>query len=62
MSKNTGMGRKRIAQKINKGMDKCDASSHGKQCGRAKNVSKGAHFAVSEHSEVEHFKTRGEIS
>ncbi|MFA7658614.1 MAG: hypothetical protein WCY19_04210 [Candidatus Gastranaerophilaceae bacterium] len=41
MSKNTGMGRKRIAQKINKGMDKCDASSHSKQCGRLKEITKG---------------------
>ena len=44
MSKNTGMGRKRIAQKLNKGMDKCDFSSHGKQCGRPKEVSKGEHL------------------
>lgn len=51
MSKNTGMGRKRIATKLNKGMDKCNASSPGKQCGRIKNVSKG-----------EHLQTKGEIS
>lgn len=41
MSKNTGMGRKRTALKLNKGMDKCDMASHSKQCGRAKRVSKG---------------------
>lgn len=41
MSKNTGMGRKRVAQKLNKGMDKCDSASHSKQCGRIKEVSKG---------------------
>ena len=43
MSKNSGMGRKRAALKLNKGMDKCDSSSHSKQCGREKTVSKG-HF------------------
>lgn len=41
MSKNTGMGRKRPALKLNKGMDKCDSSSHSKQCGRQKAVTKG---------------------
>ena len=41
MSKGSGMGRKRPSLKANKGMLKCDASSHGKQCGRPKNVSKG---------------------
>lgn len=40
MSKGSGMGRKRTAQKINKGMDKCDASSHSKQCGRPKELLK----------------------
>lgn len=44
MSKNTGMGRKRVAQKSNKGMDKCDLASHSKQCGRQKKVSKGEHL------------------
>lgn len=51
MSKNTGMGRKRITQKLSKGIDKCDFSSHSKQCGRPQQVTKG-----------EHFKTKGEIS
>lgn len=41
MSKNTGIGRKRSALKLNKGMDKCDSSSHSKQCGRQKTVTKG---------------------
>ncbi|MDD3420600.1 MAG: hypothetical protein PHE78_08435 [Candidatus Gastranaerophilales bacterium] len=41
MSKGSGMGRKRTALKLNKGMDKCDASSHSKQCGRERVVSKG---------------------
>lgn len=51
MSKNTGIGRKRIGSMSNKGMDKCDTTSHGKQCGRQKTVSKG-----------EHLKTKGGIS
>lgn len=51
MSKGSGMGRKRIAQKNSKGMDKCDVSSHSKQCGNINKVSKG-----------EHFKTKGGIS
>lgn len=55
MSKNTGMGRKRVAQKINKGMDKCETS--GKQCGRAKKVSKGEHLKTM----TDVFK-KGEIS
>ncbi len=46
MSKNTGMGRKRIASKANKGMDKCAAVSHSKQCGRVKIVSKGEHLKI----------------
>lgn len=41
MSKNTGMGRKKIAQKQNKGMDQCDVASHSKQCGRPQKVTKG---------------------
>lgn len=41
MSKGSGMGQKRIGAKINKGMDRCDAASHSKQCGRPKEVSKG---------------------
>lgn len=51
MSKEGGMGRKRIGARMNKGMDKCDVTSHGKQCGRPKDVSKGKHF-----------KTKGKIS
>lgn len=41
MSKNTGMGRKRIGSKLEKGIDRCDVHSHSKQCGRALKVSKG---------------------
>lgn len=41
MSKGSGTGQKRMGAKINKGMDRCDAASHGKQCGRPKDVSKG---------------------
>lgn len=44
MSKESGMGRKRSNLKVNKGMDKCDAASHSKQCGRIKEVSKGEHL------------------
>lgn len=44
MSKGSGMGRKRVGARINKGMDKCDVASHGKQCGRPKDVSKGKHL------------------
>lgn len=51
MSKNTGMGRKRGSLKQNKGMDKCDFSSHSKQCGRINKITKG-----------EHLQTKGEIS
>lgn len=51
MSKNTGMGRKRAALKLNKGMDKCSSGSHSKQCGRPAKVSKG-----------EHLKTKSEIA
>lgn len=46
MSKGSGMGRKRSALKLNKGMDKCDLASHGKQCGKAKQVSKGEHLEL----------------
>lgn len=48
MSKESGMGRKRNALKLNKGMDKCDARSHGKQCGRPEKVSKGKNIQFSE--------------
>lgn len=41
MSKGSGMGQKRDGSRFNKGMDHCDATSHGKQCGKAKSVSKG---------------------
>ncbi len=44
MSKNTGIGRKRITEKISDGLDKCDVAAHSKQCGRAKKVTKGQHF------------------
>lgn len=46
MSKDSSIGRKRNAQKLNKGMDKCDFSSHSKQCGKSKKVSKGEHLNV----------------
>lgn len=43
MSKNTGMGRKRIGSK-SESIDKCNIASHSKQCGRPKKVSKGEHL------------------
>lgn len=46
MSKGSGTGSKRGSLKSNKGMDKCDAASHSKQCGRAKEVSKGEHLKI----------------
>ena len=55
MSKGSGMGQKRDGARINKGMDKCDASSHSKQCGRAKNVSKGNKSWTSEEVEINPF-------
>lgn len=46
MSKNTGMGRKRVGSKMEKGIDRCDISSHSKQCGQGKKISKGEHFQI----------------
>lgn len=46
MSKGSGMGRKRSNLKLNKGLDKCDMTSHSKQCGRIKKISKGEHLAT----------------
>lgn len=42
MTKGGGTGQKRMGARLNKGMDKCDATSGGKQCGRPKEVSKGS--------------------
>lgn len=44
MSKNTGMGRKRVGSKMEKGIDRCNVNSHSKQCGRPTKISKGEHF------------------
>lgn len=41
MSKNSGLGRKRIGSMSNKGMGKCPVGAPGEQCGNAKKVSKG---------------------
>jgi len=41
MSKNGGMGSKKNFSKTNKGLGKCSVGSHGEQCGKAKEVSKG---------------------
>lgn len=53
MSKGSGMGQKRIGARLNKGMDRCDAASHGKQCGRAKEVSKGNKHWMSQEKNIE---------
>ncbi len=55
MSKGSGMGRKRVANKLNKGLDKCDSASHSKQCGRAKEVSKGNRKWMSPEEEINPF-------
>lgn len=55
MSKGSSMGRKRGAQKLNKGMDKCDVASHGKQCGSAKEVTKGKKHWMSPEKELHPF-------
>jgi len=52
MSKGSGMGRKRIGSKMEKGIDRCDVSSHSKQCGRAKEVSKGNKKWISTEKEI----------
>lgn len=55
MSKDSGTGQKRMGERINKGMDKCDAPSHGKQCGRLKEVSKGNKKWTSREKEIRPF-------
>jgi len=42
MSKGSGMGRKRSGAHPEKGIGRCDMSSHSKQCGNGKYVSKGS--------------------
>ena len=49
------MGRKRVANKLNKGLDKCDSASHSKQCGREKEVSKGNKKWTSTEKEINAF-------
>lgn len=41
MSKNGGMGSKRIGSMTSKGMGKCSAGTPAEQCGNAHEVSKG---------------------
>lgn len=55
MSKGSGMGRKRGSPKSNKGLDRCDATSHGKQCGAAKEVTKGKKQWMSPEKEIHPF-------
>lgn len=40
MTKGGGIGTKRYGGLMNKGQDKCDVASHGKQCGNALKVTK----------------------
>ena len=42
MSKNSGMGSKRIGSMTSKGMGKCDAGTRAEQCGNERVVKKGA--------------------
>ena len=56
MSKGSGMGQKRIGARMNKGMDRCDATSHSKQCGKAKEISKGNKKWVSEEQSINPFQ------
>src|SRR5574344_1338347 len=44
MSKNSGMGRKRIDNKDSKGLGKCIVGSRAEQCGNAKNVNNKGKF------------------
>ena len=62
MSKGSGMGQKRIGARMNKGMDKCDAASHSKQCGRPHEVSKGNKKWVSEEREFSSFLSDWQIN
>lgn len=41
MSKNSGMGRKRIDNRDSKGLGKCTLGGHAEQCGNAKKITKG---------------------
>ena len=57
MSKGSGMGQKRIGARLNKGMDKCDATSHSKQCGRPMEVSKGNKKWTGQEKEINPFQS-----
>jgi len=41
MSKNGGLGRKRIDNKDSKGLGKCPPNSRGEQCGNGRGLTKG---------------------
>jgi len=41
MSKNGGLGRKRIDNKDSKGLGKCPPNSRGEQCGNGRGLGKG---------------------
>lgn len=55
MSKGGGIGSRRMGARMNKGMDRCDVGSHGKQCGDANEVSKGKILIQPEKKKVKHF-------
>jgi len=58
MSKGSGMGRKRSGAHPEKGIGRCGSSSHSKQCGNAKYVSKGPkQFNLQQSQEHLHQKT-----
>ena len=62
MSKGSGMGQKRIGARMNKGMDKCDATSHSKQCGRPHDVSKGNKKWISQEKSFNLFHSDWQIA
>lgn len=55
MSKNGGLGSKRIGSMTSRGMGKCDAGSRAEQCGNARKVSKGRNKWVGKEKEVNPF-------
>lgn len=54
MSKISGTGTKRFGGLLNKGRDKCDVTSHSKQCGDAREISKGHKQWISHEKEIDH--------
>lgn len=54
MSKNGGMGSKRIGSMTSKGMGKCEAGTHAEQCGNSRKVLKRNKQWVSKEKEIKH--------